>query len=101
MKLDAVAVARAFEVMLPATPLEALFIVRNPHRAGDYRPAGQYMNALPKKPELAGPLEQMRIEATNELWIMESRPGSNVYVAAATLPALAAWLEENGLAFGS
>lgn len=102
--LSAASVARAFEVMLPATPNRALFLVRNPHLPGGALSVAEYLRLLTHKPEFTGSLEQQKAEATNELWILESRPvnaAGYIFVAAATLPALAMWLQANGLAFGS
>ena len=99
-RLDATVVARAFEVMLPAHTKVSLY--HNPHGA----------SSIDKWCELArvdfvSPVEQQKAYATGELWSLDwddHRPatqGRMIRLAAASLPALAAWLQDNGLAFGS
>ena len=116
MALDAIAVARAFEVMLPAAAAQSgLTIRRNPHRehlatigagvAKDTTVAtSDYLRWHKDDIAFTGPLEQQKIDATGDLWVLEWTAPDALKpqkMAAASLPALAQWLQDNGLAFGS
>jgi hypothetical protein len=104
-RLDATTVARAFEVMLPAHKA-SLSLQHNPHRG--LTSVAEYLQAVATEEDVAftGPVEQQKIEATDELWILvwydSACDNSAAHkLAAASLPALAQWLQDNGLAFGS
>lgn len=107
--LDAAVVARAFEVMLPVST-GGLTIDRNPHidcsaiEDGEFQPVSAAAYIKGEALSYIGPLEQQKIEATNELWILRWRMSGedeDTKLAAASLPAIAQWLQDNGLAFGS
>lgn len=111
--LDATAVARAFEVMLPAHEDDGVFLCHNPHRAMLTQPiingpvrtmtATEWLRGE-RDIEFVGPTEQQKVEETNSLWLLEWVPPGmtkQTRLAAATLPALAEWLQDNGLAFGN
>lgn len=114
MALDAVAVARAFEVMLPARD-DALTLLHNPHLGvcnpidaeaakGEPCSVAEYLRRWNRYMLFTGPVEQMKAEVTGSLWVLYWTPrhtSSENCLAAATLPALAEWLQANGLAFGS
>jgi hypothetical protein len=111
MALDAIAVARAFEVLLPKREDGGLTLMHNPHHdlAMDWEdeedtfPIAEYLR-IHNETEFTGPVEQQKIEATGEMWVLcWTAPGESkeTRLAAASLPALAAWLQDNGLAFGS
>ena len=112
-KLDATAVARAFEVMLPAREADGLFLCHNPQHAMLYEPiigagtrnmtVAEWL-AHERDIEFTGPLEQQKCEQTDTLWLLEWTPPEKtkqIRLAAATLTAIAQWLQDNGLAFGS
>jgi hypothetical protein len=98
MALDAIAVARAFEVMLP-THVGPMALLHNPHK--DHEPAMAWAKNF--EVDFISPVEQQKVEATDEMWILKWASEEDKYVrlAAASLPALAQWLQDNGLAFGS
>lgn len=101
--LSAVTVARAFEVMLPARQ-DLMTLEHNPHRyAGSDQSAKDFLSDFSGCYEYTGPVEQQKIEATNELWSLEwtDQHGTTTKLAAATLQAIAQWLQDQGLAFGS
>lgn len=115
--LDATVVARAFEVMLPART-DGLRIEHNPHMnwtnpnddgsvdAVDHMPIAEYlkMEAETYGLDFTGPVEQQKAIETGQLWLLEWVPPGELVaerIAAASLPALAQWLQDNGLAFGS
>lgn len=112
-QLDATAVSRAFEVMLPAHEDDGVFLCHNPHRAVLTQPI---INGPVRTMTVAewlrdernitfiSPIERQKVEETGSLWLLEWVPAGTTKqtrLAAATLPAIAQWLQESGLAFGS
>lgn len=108
MPLDAVAVARAFEIMLPVSETGCT-LMRNPHKdlvdpdgELDDMTVQEWMRN--ERLEFIGPVEQQKCEATDQLWVLCWTPkdtDTETRLAAASLPALAQWLQDNGLAFGN
>lgn len=101
--LSAVSVARAFEVMLPAHN-GSLTLRHNPHKTFGHAPM-VYLAMGGGRDSFISPVEKQKSEATDELWLLSFMPHTGealrTSVSAATLPALAQWLQDNGLAFGS
>lgn len=97
--LNASLVARAFEVMLPKHN-GTLILKHNPHLNTNMR---TFMRHAGKLLFFTSATEQQKCEATNEMWVLHytSEENAHLRLAAATLPAIARWLEDNGLAFGS
>jgi hypothetical protein len=97
-RLDATVVARAFEVMLPKH-VGPMALLHNPHK--DHEPAMAWAKNF--EVDFVSAVEQQKVEATDEMWILKWASEEDKYVrlAAASLPALAQWLQDNGLAFGS
>jgi hypothetical protein len=101
--IDAVIVARAFEVVLP--PHErCLALTHNEHKDAA-------RSLLPWATEeglsWVSPVEHQKALMTDEVWILYWRPlGESTYtqqqkIAAATLPGLVQWLQDTGLTFGA
>lgn len=100
--LSAVNIARAFEVMLPEHAL-ALSVRHNPHKwdGVETETIEEHMASYDDAIPWVSPVEQQKALTTDELWILSWYDGGGVAIAAASLPVLAQWLQDNGLAFGS
>lgn len=103
--LSAVTVARAFEVMLPAHKA-SLTLTHNEHK-NYYETVAQTIKDDEEHDihhDWVSPVEMQKAIETDEMWVLQWYPETPIgshSIAAASLPALAAWLEDNGLAFGS
>jgi hypothetical protein len=107
-RLDATVVARAFEVMLPAHAAE-LALIHNEHKSY-YRTVKETLEdddlgkTVDELNDFVTAVERQKAIETNELWELRWYPDTPVGFCrkrAASLPALAAWLQNHGLAFGS
>ena len=100
--LDATAVARAFEVMLPAHA-RGLALSHNEHKDAA-RSIGPYIDE--EEITFTSGVERQKAVSTDELWVLYWHPPHDAArrhhrIAAATLPAIAQWLQDQGLAFGN
>lgn len=108
MALDAVAVARAFEVMLP--PHKASLTLQHNDHKNYYKTVKDLVeddeadDPKTRFYNFVSPIERQKAIETDELWSLQWYPdtpiGSHIKHAA-SLPALAQWLQDQGLAFGS
>ena len=102
-RLDASTVARAFEVMLPAHKC-GLFITHNEHKDYYRTVAQEIEDDNSRHYDWVSPVEMQKAVETDEMWVLQWYPNTPIgfnCIAAASLPALAQWLQDNGLAFGS
>lgn len=103
--LDAGRIARAFEVMLPAHRAD-LYLQHNPHlEPGTSVSVKAYTSRT--SIGFTNELERQKAEKTNEMWILSWRPADeptgarHISIAACSLSAIAAWLQDNEMAFGN
>jgi hypothetical protein len=107
-RLDATVVARAFEVMLPAHAA-GLSLTHNEHKNVYQTVAEALEHERPGKEcdelyDFVTAVERQKAIETNEMWELHWYPNTPVgfnRIRAASLPALGAWLQNHGLAFGS
>lgn len=88
-------VAKAFEVVLPQHM--TLAISHN-----DHKPVGAVVQAFYDPGSFINVIEHMKATTTQEVWTLEmvQQNGTGMLVRAATLPALVAWLVQQGLSYG-
>lgn len=107
-RLDATTVARAFEVMLPAHKC-GLFITHNEHK-DYYRTVAETLEEdrpgenTDELNNFVTAVERQKAIETDEMWTLTWYPDTPIgsyRIRAASLPALGAWLQNHGLAFGS
>jgi hypothetical protein len=106
-RLDATVVARAFEVMLPAH-VGSLTLTHNEHKnyyktVKDTLEEDDANDEKSRYYDFVTDVERQKAIETDELWVLHWYPLSPVgfnNICAASLPALAAWLQNHGLAFG-
>jgi len=100
--LSAALVARAFSVMLPKHAA-SLTLEHNDHKSY-YQTVEQHIADLGREPDWVSPVERQKALATGELWTLHWYPETPIgshRICAASLDAIAQWLEDNGMAFGS
>lgn len=106
-RFDATTVARAFEVMLPAHKC-GLFITHNEHK-DYYKTVAETLEdevigeTCDELNNFVTAVERQKAIETDEMWTLQWYPETPIgshRIRAASLPALGAWLQNHGLAFG-